>query len=216
MQDYTPVQYAVISRLFTCKKTIMGDIRQTVNPYGSSTTELIEEVFPMAETIKLFKSYRSTTEITRFTQRIIRNPELVSIHRSGDEPSIVQCLSNQEEVSIIRKFIQKFKTSGYASMGIICKTKQQAKFLFDQLQDESVHLLTAESTGFKPGVVITTVHISKGLEFDAVAVPFASARNYHSEMDRGLLYIACTRAMHELTLTYTGELTSLIEREPSS
>jgi DNA helicase-2/ATP-dependent DNA helicase PcrA len=211
MQDYTPVQYAVISRLFTCKKTIMGDIRQTVNPYGSSTTELIEEVFPMAETIRLFKSYRSTSEITSFTQRVIRTPELVSIHRSGAMPSVIHCSSSQEEVNTIRTSIEKFRNSGYASMGIICKTKQQAKYLYDQLQYDHVHLLTAESTGFKPGVVITTVHISKGLEFDVVVVPFASARSYHSEMDRGLLYIACTRAMHELTLTHTGEVTKLID-----
>ena len=28
--------------------------------------------------------------------------------------------------------------------------------------------------------------------------------NYHSEIDRSMLYVAVTRAMHRLTLTYSG------------
>ncbi len=36
MQDYTPIQYAVLSRVFKCKKTILGDVNQPVNPYSSS------------------------------------------------------------------------------------------------------------------------------------------------------------------------------------
>ena len=46
--------------------------------------------------------------------------------------------------------------------------------------------------------------MAKGLEFDEVIVPDADNRNYNSDYDRNLLYIACTRAMHKLTLLYTG------------
>ena len=46
--------------------------------------------------------------------------------------------------------------------------------------------------------------MAKGLEFDEVIVPDADNRNYGSDYDRNLLYIACTRAMHKLTLFYTG------------
>ena len=35
MQDYTPVHYAVLGRLFNCRKTILGDANQSVNPYLS-------------------------------------------------------------------------------------------------------------------------------------------------------------------------------------
>ena len=45
MQDYTPIQYAVLSRLFSCKKTILGDVSQTVNPFSASSAETIEHVF---------------------------------------------------------------------------------------------------------------------------------------------------------------------------
>ena len=53
MQDYTPVQYAVLSRLFPCRKTILGDVSQTVNPYSASSAETIERVFPQADVVKL-------------------------------------------------------------------------------------------------------------------------------------------------------------------
>ncbi|WP_338125157.1 ATP-binding domain-containing protein [Paenibacillus dendritiformis] len=58
---------------------------------------------------------------------------------------------------------------------------------------------------FHEGIIVSSSHMAKGLEFDHVLVPFSDAGNYRTEMDRGLLYIACTRAMHMLTLTYSGE-----------
>ena len=38
----------------------------------------------------------------------------------------------------------------------------------------------------------------------------ASARNYRTEMERNLLYVACTRAMHRLSLISTGEPSGLL------
>jgi DNA helicase-2/ATP-dependent DNA helicase PcrA len=49
--------------------------------------------------------------------------------------------------------------------------------------------------------------MAKGLEFDEVIVPQATASNYRSEIDRGMLYVAATRAMHRLTLTHSGDFT---------
>lgn len=60
------------------------------------------------------------------------------------------------------------------------------------------------------GVIVTSAHLAKGLEFDRVIVPGADADNYNTGMDRNLLYVACTRAMHRLVLTHTGEVTTWI------
>jgi len=210
MQDYTPVQYAVLSRLFRCRKTILGDVSQTVNPYSASSAETIERVFPQADVVKLYRSYRSTIEITAFAQRITPNPHLIPLERHGAQPAVLHCASPDEELEKIGQLLMDFKTAGHHSLGIICKTQRQAEKAYQALQGPAVHLLTEESTSFKEGVIITTAHLAKGLEFDAVIVPFASARTYKTAVDQSMLYVACTRAMHQLTLTYSGAITAFL------
>ena len=80
----------------------------------------------------------------------------------------------------------------------------------DALKAPGVHLLTSDSAVFEEGVIITTAHLAKGLEFDEVIVPFASADTYKTEVDKQMLYIACTRAMHGLRVTYSGDLTEFL------
>jgi len=213
MQDYTPVQYAVLSRVFLCRKTILGDISQTVNPYSASSAETIERVFPQAEVVKLYRSYRSTVEITAFAQRITPNALLIPLERHGQEPILARYASQDEELHAIRQLLTAFQSAGNHSLGIICKTLRQATKVHQALAAPGVHLLTAESTAFTEGIIITTAHLAKGLEFDEVIVPFASARTYHTEVDRSMLYIACTRAMHRLTLTYSGAITPILAGE---
>jgi DNA helicase II / ATP-dependent DNA helicase PcrA len=210
MQDYTPIQYAVLSRLFLCRKTILGDISQTVNPYSASSAETIERVFPQADIIKLYRSYRSTVEITAFAQRIIPNPTIIPMERHGQKPQLTHFNSNKEELEAIKGMMHAFKNSGNRTLGIIFKTLKQAQNAYYSLQATGVHLLTAESTSFKEGVILTTAHLAKGLEFDEVIVPFASADNYKTEIDKSMLYIACTRAMHQLTLTYSRDITAFL------
>lgn len=210
MQDYTPVQYSVLSRVYRCKKTILGDVSQRVNPYSASSAEAIEQIFPQGEIVKLYRSYRSTLEITAFAQHILPNTNLIPMERHGEHPQVIGFASNAEEVAEISRLVEQFRISGHHSMGIICKRNEQAAFLSAELNDPNVHLLTGESTAYKQGVIITTVHLSKGLEFDEVVIPFASSRNYHTGVDRSMLYIACTRAMHKLTLTYAKEKTEFV------
>jgi DNA helicase-2/ATP-dependent DNA helicase PcrA len=210
MQDYTPVQYAVLGRVFKCRKTILGDINQSVNPYGASAAEDIEEVFPQGELVKMYRSYRSTWEISQFASAIRATPGLIPMERHGDKPQVLGFATPQEELDAIRRQLKAFETSGHHSLGVICKTQQQADALFDQLKWERAHLLSPTSTNFSQGVVIVSAHLSKGLEFDEVIVPFVTDENFHTDMDRRMLYIACTRAMHKLTLTYSGTRSEMV------
>jgi DNA helicase-2/ATP-dependent DNA helicase PcrA len=214
MQDYTPVQYAVLSRLFPCKKTILGDAAQSVNPFSSSSAEEIRRVFPEADSVKLLKSYRSTYEISRFAQKISPSDEFVAIERYGEKPVVTVCKSVSEEHTQIQSWVEDFRKSDeHQSLGIICKTPRQADILFAALSEKGIPtaLITSESAAFSQGVVITTVHMSKGLEFDRVIVPQANASNYHSEVDKSMLYIACTRAMHRLFVSGVGKLSGFFQ-----
>ena len=204
MQDYSPIQYKVIQKLFPCRKTVLGDAGQSVNPYGSSTAETIQKSLTASEIMKLCKSYRSTFEITDFAQKIHPNAELEPVARHGEKPQILQFGSAVEELSGIMGLISTYRKSGYKSLGIICKTEQQAREMADVLKSyaNDISFLSSQSSAFVQGIVIISAHMAKGLEFDEVIIPQTDERNYRSEIDKSMLYVAVTRAMHRLTLTF--------------
>lgn len=206
MQDYSPVQYAVLARLFSCNKTVLGDAYQSVNPYSASSARDIQRAFIQASCVTLNTSYRSSYEITQFAQRISPNPDLRAIKRHGKPPEVEHHKTAKAEADRILALAHTFEASTDKTLGIICKTQKQADALYAQLAPELKHttLLTESSAGFSVGVIVCTAFMAKGLEFDQVIVPAVNARTYHTAMDRNLLYVACTRAMHGLVLTYSG------------
>lgn len=212
MQDYSVVQYKVLSTLYPCKKTILGDINQSVNPFSSSNLETITKVFPDATTMTMLKSYRSTYEITKFSMRVNKNADVEAIERHGKAPAIVKVKDQNKQLETVNSWIKGFEKSDYNSLGIICKTQKQAETIYNSIpESKKAKLLSTSSSNFNGGVIITTAHLAKGLEFDHVVVPFCDDKNYQHETDRQMLYVACTRAMHELNLCYIGKLTSFLD-----
>lgn len=235
MQDYTPVQYAALNRMFPCRKTILGDFGQSVNPNHLHGLEDLRTIYDRAQFVELNKSYRSTYEIMRFAKKIHHVSALEPVKRHGEPPALIPCLDAADEIRKIREAIRCFRTGKNVSLGIILKTDAAAKDMYEvlagydgveenQVEENQVEgngeeacdisLLTRESTSFQNGISITSVRMSKGLEFDEVLIPQADCRTYTSDFDRGLLYIACTRAMHRLTLTYSGKETEFISGQP--
>ncbi|MEN6391144.1 MAG: UvrD-helicase domain-containing protein [Syntrophomonas sp.] len=206
MQDYTPIQYAVLTKLFSCPMTILGDSNQSVNPYSSSTVAKIRPFFRNCACMELCKSYRSTIEITRFASKIQESKNLIPVERHGDEPNITFCDHESRQIVKIQSIIEQFKQSAYTSLAIICKSQKRANQMYEKIRmvHKDVLLVDFNSNEFQEGVTITYAHMAKGLEFDQVIVPDASADWYKTEFDRNLLYIACTRAMHKLELTCCG------------
>lgn len=206
MQDYSPIQYKVILKLYPCRRTVLGDASQSVNPYGSSTADMIQKALVTGEVMKLCKSYRSTYEITDFAQKIRTNTDLEPVARHGEKPQVIHYKNEKEELSGMLDLISVYRESVYKSLGIICKTETQAKVIADELKQyaDDIHFLSNQSSAFVQGIIITSAHMAKGLEFDEVIIPQADNNNYHSEIDQSMLYVAATRAMHRLTLTYSG------------
>ncbi len=210
MQDYTPIQYTVLSRLFLGKKTILGDAGQALNLHSSAATD-IETVFPQAEIVHLTRSYRSTWEIIQFAQAIKTIPDLKPMERHGPMPRVKGFASSEGEGEEIMRQVERFRNSNHRMMAILCKTHGELKKVHTLLKAPDVYMLTERSTHFREGVVIATIPLAKGLEFDEVIIPFATFDNYNSDQDRNLLYVACTRAMHQLTVTFTKEASGFLQ-----
>lgn len=206
MQDYTPVQHAALKLLFPgCRKTVLGDFNQALNPCCEYSLEDVRSLYPEAEHITLNKSYRSTFQIMDFARRISSQPQLEPVLRHGEEPRVIACASKEEEMGEALRLVREFQASGRATLGIIAKTDLDARRAYEVLAGScELHLLAPESTNFTGGVSVASIRMAKGLEFDEVIVLDASNATYGEPFDRTLLYIACTRALHKLSLLHTA------------
>ena len=94
---------------------------------------------------------------------------------------------------------------------MICKTEKNSIQLYEKLKHlPDIQLIEDESVSALQGVFIIPVYMSKGLEFDAVIICDADSQNYHDEDDKNLLYVACTRALHRLSLFCENEISPLV------
>ncbi|MBU3161011.1 AAA family ATPase [Clostridium frigoris] len=215
-QDYYPLQYEVFNLLFSkAKFTILGDFNQTLEKHGNKFIyDDIENILHKKKSLKLSmnKSFRSSIEINTFTQKILNSKEeFVSFDRHEEEPRIVFKDNEKSIYEAIILDIHKYESLGYESIAVICKTQQQALIIekelinLDTIKLDTIKLLNIDDTEIIKGTVVIPSYISKGLEFDVVLVFNVSKNNYNSEFDRNLLYVACTRALHQLVIYYTGE-----------
>jgi DNA helicase-2/ATP-dependent DNA helicase PcrA len=79
------------------------------------------------------------------------------------------------------------------------------------LQNTEAELLTIKSETFKNDLVVTNAYLAKGLEFDCVILPDCCEKNYANEIDRQMLYIGITRALHKISVLHLGELAKFLE-----
>ncbi|MBF0446167.1 MAG: hypothetical protein HQL68_11315 [Magnetococcales bacterium] len=146
---------------------------------GASNADQIRRALRATAPVKLNKSYRSTWEIMQFALSILPNEDLIPMKRHGESPQIVVCSKMANTVAKIISEIESFHTSSHQSMAIIVKKLKDAKHLHQQLLKLGVetNLIDADSTGFSSGIILCTIHLAKGLEFDHVIVPDANAES---------------------------------------
>lgn len=215
-QDYYPLHFEIFRLLFSKSKfTVLGDINQTLEK--SEDLSLYDQIGRILNKKKISlvtmdKSFRCTNEILNYGMRLLGGSSQVkSFNRKGEEPQVYKMADQTSLDSKIISEIQLCMEKGYQSIGLICKTEKNAKFLFDRLKDKiDIQLVKNESSTDLHGVFIIPVYMSKGLEFDAVLICDADRKNYYSQDDKKLLYIACTRALHRLNLFCMGEASPLL------
>ncbi len=221
-QDYYPLQYRICNLLFPkAKFTVLGDQNQTIEKREDSLFyERIAGILDhkTSSMVLLNKSFRCTNEILNFSLRFLLGqeseacgPEIKSFNRSGDEVVVAAADSAGELIEKITEEIEICREHGYGSVGLLCKTEARAAGLYQKLKPVTdVRLVRSGSVPDLQGVFLIPIYMAKGLEFDAVILCDADSGNYYDEDDKNLLYVACTRALHRLSVFCVKERSPLL------
>ena len=215
-QDYYPLQYEIFNFLFSnAKFTILGDMKQTLaKKEDISFYEQIQKILNKKKSslIMLDKSFRCTNEILNFSLKFIeQSSQIKSFNRNGDSPKVYIADNSEIFIDEIVKEIKLCQEKGFQSICLICKTEKNSIYLFNKIKHKlDIQLIKNGSVSDLQGVFILPVYMSKGLEFDTVLICDADSQNYHDEDDKNLLYVACTRALHKLSLFCENEVSPLI------
>ena len=208
VQDFTPAHFYLINKLWDCPKLLLGDINQCIEKNLTPTYLQMLAEYTNSELITLNKTYRSTKEISEFCQRIIGLKGVQNMSRSGEKPDIIKT-ENQVKAIKTLMFENAYK---YKHIAVICKSSSEVNELYKELsKDIDIHKIQDSDSNFDFRFIITTPTTSKGIEFDYVIIPNADDKNYKDLLDRNLLYIASTRALHKLTLLHTNNLSNFVK-----
>ena len=219
-QDYTAAQLAVLTRYFRrAHFLLLGDPNQAIAP-DTATFDEVRAVFEAArgpvEECRLTTSYRSTPEITELFASLLGEGERASIsavQRADEPPAIVSCPDEATYAIALREAVAAARDDEGLS-AVIAPWKHEAKRLLKLLGDDAPPL--ADDTASLPaqGVVLITLKLAKGLEFDRVIVPDASERVFPADdpLSRRRLYTTLSRATRSLVVLAHGELTPLLRK----
>lgn len=221
-QDVSPMQVAVLNAFMSEPSfTILGDLAQGIHAYrGVLRWEELSDVF--SEQYRSYhalqQSYRSTLEIIEFANRILPHTgtgltPAVPVFRSGDPVELVRLEDAGESARFIERFVADNRARGMQTIAIVGRTDAACARLAEQLAASSleVNLIREGQTHYRGGITVVPVYLAKGLEFDTALIADADGRHYAATpQDAKLLYVACTRALHRLTLIYSGEPSPLI------
>lgn len=206
VQDYSLFQLAALKEgLDTDMFTMVGDLAQGIHSYRSLTDWApVQELFPRASYKTLQKSYRTTIEIMAVANKILSKmdedlPLVEPVVRHGLEPEFhAQQAFDAAQIGTLFTNIQ----ARHQSVALICKTTEDAVRFERELATAGVHaqLLDEQAAIDQQALLVVPSHLSKGLEFDAVMIVCDNDGFRDTPLERKLLYVATTRAMHELHL----------------
>lgn len=228
-QDYNAIQLFLLNSYFNCPKTIVGDIGQSLNvEQAKSVVNNIENIFSIANAehkivntnnfdlkemkkLSLTKSYRSSYQITNLANSVLNRTDCEPIKRVGSKPELIKISTKKGLVNKFGKLFEYYNKKGYNNIGIITKTSKKSVELYNILKPNFDQIkLVSETEKFENGILILDAFSSKGLEFDAVVIFNVNDVEFVNELDKQLLYVAITRALHDICLMYTNNPSNFV------
>lgn len=205
-----------------CSWTIMGDVSQNIHfGFGLGDWEELKELIlndPKDTFGVLSKSYRNTVEISDFAQKILRHGSFSSypiepIIRHGNPVLAEACRDGESMLLRAVSLLESWQRDGLETIAVVCRDADSASVaaqrLGGRIRIEESNLELAE---FRQGIMVLPVDYTKGLEFDAVLIWEPTQEDYPEDDGHAkLLYVAATRALHELAILHTGNVSRLLE-----
>lgn len=198
MQDYSFLQYTILSQMFSCRMTILGDRVQTLDGSGQDVLNFLPKVFgKKLKKIVINKSYRNTLEIAEYAAKFIGLTGISFLERHGKE------VEEQTFPTLDMLFdaVAENLSGDYETAALLTMTEEEAYDIYRLIKERvrergiSIHYIDRDSTAFDRGLTVTTYYLAKGLEFDQVFTVFPEKE---SPFFQQAAYISATRALHEL------------------
>lgn len=201
MQDFTPVDIYVFKKLWKCPMIVLGDVNQCIEKNVTDEYLQLTAEFLGCKLIELKKTYRSTKQIALFANHLVGLNDIEFVNRNGEDPKVY---SSSNQTDTIKNIIEK-ECCNFEHIAIICKCNKEAKTLVKELKQKIDCKLLEEPEDYEHRILVATCATAKGIEFDAVIIPNASTDNYHNTIDKNIIYVSATRALHKLFFTTSKE-----------
>ncbi len=214
-QDFGEMIYYVMKQLLPgCYFIIMGDVSQNIRyETGMNDWEGLKSVLFERENDTFYllaKSYRNTIEISQCAGKVLEkasqgNYRIQPVIRHGKEVAVIQKQGKELEEAL-KNTVEQVIERGHETVAVICRDESDA--------EEVRRILHMEENNdeFHNGVMVLPVTLTKGLEFDAVILWKPDEQRYgKNPREAKLLYVAITRALHELYLLGDEEISGLFQ-----
>ena len=224
-QDLGIFNFYVLKKcLPTSTFSIFGDLAQSIYDYRGidNWDEVNSLIFNnKANIVNFNKSYRTTASIMNVADAISESINLGKsdlVVRQGLPVSFDEAPTSNELVEQIANKIKEYKEKGYKTIAVISKTDLLSRYINDDLRELGIVIpnVTEKDDVSLDEFSVCTIsnQLAKGLEFDAVILNNVNDKIYScdSTLDMKLLYVAVTRALHELDITYNGKLPEVLQK----
>lgn len=224
-QDLGIFNFYVLKKcLPTSTFSIFGDLAQSIYDYRGidNWDEVNSLIFNnKANIVNFNKSYRTTASIMNVADAISESINLGKsdlVVRQGLPVSFDEAPTSNELVEQIANKIKEYKEKGYKTIAVISKTDLLSRYINDDLRELGIVIpnVTEKDDVSLDEFSVCTIsnQLAKGLEFDAVILNNVNDKIYScdSTLDMKLLYVAVTRALHELDITYNGKIPEVLQK----
>ncbi len=229
-QDFGPLEFQVLVSLTPEKHpsvTLAGDMDQRImlgrkhETWDESLSYLTLPDGSKPDVTALSPlqiGYRSTDEIMKAAKKVIGEHSVNTTWHSTRQGAPVNVFRFQESGAMVAFLADTLEDlcvrEPLASIAVLMRTNEAALKLYEGLQRTdlaNMRIIRNQEFSFTPGIDVTDISQTKGLEFDTVIIADADASSYGPDMlSRQLLYVGLTRAAHQLWLLHCGNPSKLI------